>query len=132
MRAKKPTLIFNFIFNCQLEAGGKNTTIVENAKSNFGPAVVTLTLITVKTFIFKDFNFTTNWHDKGVAGVEVKTNNEFNLARTQRSNKIINEEVLVLLAITQFKQISQVNAEDSCHRSAIAGSLVDFSTGNFV
>ena len=41
----------------KLEAGGENSTVIKNTESDLGPSVVTLTLMSVKSFVFINFNF---------------------------------------------------------------------------
>ena len=58
-----------------LEGRCDNSAVIEHGKAEFCPTVVTLSLLTVKSVIFKDLDFLLHRHDETVVSAKIKTNN---------------------------------------------------------
>ena len=113
------------ILTKKLEGCCNNSSVVKNTESELTKAVVALTLLTMKSRIFKDFNFSLDRHDEGIISALVKTNEKFNIATLDRSTKLVDKVILVLLTVTKFKQVMKVYAKDISDRSSVVAGIID-------
>ena len=96
------------LFLRKLEGASKDSAVVKNTKAHLGKAVIALSLMAMKSFILKDFNFSLDRHNKAIASALVKPDNKLNVRTLKRTTKIASEVALILLVITKLKEVDEI------------------------